>query len=91
MWRVITQFRDLQDGNRLYRVGDEFPRPGLPVTEERLKALSGTANRRRVQIIEEVPQKAEKAPSRAKEGQRRKRRRLDADGDLPGAEKLVRP
>ena len=51
-YKVIVDFTDLQDNNRKYRVGDEFPRKGLSVSKERLDALSTTKNRRGFPVIE---------------------------------------
>jgi hypothetical protein len=42
---VLTRFADLQDGNRIYEAGDEYPRPGFDVTPERLAELAGSDNR----------------------------------------------
>lgn len=62
MYKVIKQFHDLQDVTKTkngnvyheYKVGDEFPRKGLKVSEERLKELSGKDNKRGTPLIEEV-------------------------------------
>lgn len=42
---AAVDFADIQDDYRMYRVGEEFPRPGLIVSEKRLAELSGTSNR----------------------------------------------
>ena len=54
MYRVIKSFTDLQDGNYLYRVGDEFPRTGKKVTDERIDELASAENKQRVQLIKAV-------------------------------------
>lgn len=54
MYRVICYFEDLQDNEHAYNVGDNFPRAGMSVTEERLKELSGYENRQNKPLIEEV-------------------------------------
>lgn len=54
-YTVIRDFTDLQDNNFKYRVGDEFPRPGMKVSDERIDELSTTKNRRGLQMIEEEP------------------------------------
>lgn len=51
MYRVIKSFTDLQDGNYLYRVGDEFPRTGKKVTDERIDELASPDNRQRTPLI----------------------------------------
>lgn len=53
-YTVIRDFTDLQDNNFKYRVGDEFPRPGMKVSDERIDELSTTKNRRGLPMIEEV-------------------------------------
>ena len=42
---VIEPFSDMSDNSREYRVGDVYPRYGLPVNEDRLRELSGSENR----------------------------------------------
>lgn len=54
MYKVIKFFRDLQDNNHAYHVGDSFPYNGMEVSEDRLKELSTDANRRHVPLIEKV-------------------------------------
>lgn len=51
---VIERFADLQDGNRIYGVGDDYPRPGLDVTPERLAELAGSDNRTGRPLIVDV-------------------------------------
>lgn len=51
MHEVICYFTDLQDNKHPYNVGDIFPRDGLNVSEERIKELSGTENRRHKPLI----------------------------------------
>lgn len=62
MYRVIKRFHDLQDATKAkngnvyheYKEGDEFPRKGLKVSDERLKELSGKDNKQGEPLIEEV-------------------------------------
>jgi len=42
---VLTRFADLQDGNRIYEAGDNYPRLGFDVSDERLAELAGSDNR----------------------------------------------
>lgn len=63
MYRVIEFFTDLQDNNYAYKVGDEFPRHGLNVSEERIRELSGSNNKRHMPlIVAEKKAPAEKPP-----------------------------
>lgn len=54
MYRVIKYFTDLHDDGHPYHEGDEFPRKGINVTDERLKELSGKDNKQGVPLIEAV-------------------------------------
>lgn len=50
---VIKDFKDLQDSNHIYRVGDKYPHKGR-AKKERLEELSGSDNRRGIPLIKEV-------------------------------------
>lgn len=54
MHRVVKDFEDLQDNRHAYKVGDEYPRKGLKVADERIMELATNRNRRRVPLIEEA-------------------------------------
>lgn len=43
-YTVLSEFADLQDGNHIYRVGDEYPRKGYSPTDERVDELSTGKN-----------------------------------------------
>lgn len=60
MYKVIKFFCDLQDNNCPYEIGDEFPRKGVSVTDERLKELSGNKNKQGCPLIELVKETNEK-------------------------------
>ena len=64
MYKVIAFFTDLQDGNHPYNAGDDFPREGLEVSDERIAELSSANNKRHRILIKEVPDEkpAEKEP-----------------------------
>ena len=61
-YRVIHYFTDLQDLDYPYKVGDIFPRQGLSVSEERLKELSSSANKRGMPLIELVAKTKQDVP-----------------------------
>ena len=42
-YKAITVFKDLQDENYIYRVGDKFPRKGR-AKKERVEELMGSDN-----------------------------------------------
>lgn len=62
MYKVIKFFTDLQDNNYPYEVGSTYPRKGLSVTEERIAELSGSNNRQRTALIEEVGEPKKEKP-----------------------------
>lgn len=67
MYRVIAEFCDKQDDYKVYGVGDEFPRSGLEVTEERIQELASDANALGKPLIEKVEvakTTEEKAPAK---------------------------
>lgn len=51
-YTVITDFKDLQDGNHIYRAGEKYPRKGR-AKKERVEELSGSENRRGEPLIRE--------------------------------------
>lgn len=53
-------FKDLEDGNYVYRAGDSFPRHDYTPTDERIAELSGTNNRRGIALIKKVTPKKKK-------------------------------
>ena len=69
MYKAILFFKDLHDNSFEYRPGDEFPRPGLKVSPERIEELSTNKNRRGIPVIEEVkePEAAEEKPEEVEE------------------------
>ena len=67
MYRVLRFFRDLQDNNHAYHVGEIFPHGGMAVSKDRLKELSTDANRRHVPLIEKVDDEVVEAESVAED------------------------
>jgi hypothetical protein len=70
IYKVIKNFADLQDNNHVYLVGDEFPRKGMEVSDERIAELASASNKRREVLIEAVkePQKAKIQPQTGEKG-----------------------
>ena len=61
MYKVIKRFRDLQDNNHAYSVGDTFPHNGVEVGAERIAELASDRNRIGIPLIEEAPEKPKRA------------------------------
>ena len=53
-YKVIAYFTDAQDGEHIYKVGDEYPRQGIEVSDERIEELSSSKNAKGRPMIEEV-------------------------------------
>ena len=54
-YRVVVDFKDLQDGGYFYKAGDAFPREGKKTpAKKRLTELATDANRRKMPLIEAV-------------------------------------
>lgn len=72
MYKVIKLFRDLQDNNHVYHVGDSFPHDGIGVSSDRLKELSTDKNRRHeplIEWVEDEPVEVEPVVNRAEVAQ----------------------
>ncbi len=66
MYRVVADFKDLEDNKYLYKEGKPFPREGIEVSERRLAILSTDQNAAKKVLIEKVEeeQKEEVFPKR---------------------------
>lgn len=64
---VINFFTDLRDYDHPYNAGDEFPRQGVNVGEERLAELSGNGNRQGRPLIRLVDNTNNQNPPAQKE------------------------
>ena len=54
---AAMDFRDLQDERFLYHKGDEYPRKGFSVTENRINQLLTGKNPSKLSLIEAVEEK----------------------------------
>ena len=54
MYRVVRHFTDLLDNNHKYTEGDVYPREGYTPSEDRIFALSTSANKQRTVLIEAI-------------------------------------
>lgn len=59
---VISYFTDLRDYDHAYNVGDEFPRQGVTVSEERIAELSSGRNKQRRPLIKAVEESGDQKP-----------------------------
>ena len=65
-YKVVVDFKDLQDGAYEYKKGDTYPREGKEVSQGRLIELSSSANKRGVVLIEEIEEEQQEKPKRRK-------------------------
>lgn len=72
-WQATVDFVDLQDGRRLYRAGETYPRDGLSPSAERIAELAGRDNRMGYPLIREVLTEPAEKPVNPVEEPKRKR------------------
>lgn len=73
MYIVLKNFKDLEDGDHKYLMGEEYPRKGYTPTEERIKALSSEDNKACMKLIKEVKaSKDEAKPAKKKAAPKKK-------------------
>jgi hypothetical protein len=68
-YKVINKFRDSQDDNLIYEVGDEFPKGNYKPTKKRIEELSKQHPKFKRIFIEEVKEDKSKSkkPKKDKE------------------------
>ena len=66
-YEVIHFFTDLRDYDHPYNVGDEFPRQGVTVSEERLAELLSSNNKQRRPLIKAVGEPDGQKPEEQKQ------------------------
>lgn len=60
-YKVVNSFFDKEDKNRLYEVGQSYPRTGLKPSKERIEFLSSDKNDEKKVFIKEVVKKKAKS------------------------------
>lgn len=73
-YEVIEMFTDLQDGEHLYNVGDEYPRTGYKPSTKRIDELSGANNKRGKPLIEVVQESTQSVTEGIKEKPKRRKK-----------------
>lgn len=94
MYRVVTNFRDIQDNMYLYRAGDRFPRQGKYASAERIAALSSMKNKAKRVLIERIEvvdpdeevKEEKKAAKPAKKNREKKQKEGVKHGPFDGIE-----
>lgn len=66
-YRAKEYFTDLQDNNHEYKVGSEYPRKGLVVSESRINELLGSNNKQHRPVIEVFDEEIPFEPYTAKQ------------------------
>lgn len=65
MYKVLSEFADLQDKNHIYRAGDVYPREGYTPKDERVDELSTAKNllhKPLIQNVEDSTHEVEETP-----------------------------
>ena len=65
MYKVLSEFADLQDRNHIYRVGEVYPREGYTPKDERVDELSTGKNllhKPLIQKVEDSPHEVVETP-----------------------------
>ncbi|MEY9980469.1 hypothetical protein [Lysinibacillus sp. RC79] len=57
-YQVIHSFRDIQDNNHIYKIGDKYPHKGR-VIKARVEELSSTENKIGVPLIKEISEEGD--------------------------------
>lgn len=68
-YKVVNTFRDLEDKNKLYRVGEVYPKGDHKPTKKRIEELSSIHPEQKRIFIEETEDENEKADREAKESE----------------------
>jgi hypothetical protein len=58
-YEVVYRFKDLQDNNYIYKVGEIYPREGLEPTKKRIKELSTEKNKIGKVLIRKIEEETE--------------------------------
>lgn len=62
-YKVVADFRDLQDGDHIYREGHDYPRKGKRLDEDRAAELAGPDNAQGKPLIVAVSDEGEQETS----------------------------
>ena len=60
-YEVVHSFKDLQDNDYIYKIGDVYTREGNEPTKKRIKELTSDKNKIGKILIEKIENKTEKA------------------------------
>jgi hypothetical protein len=61
-YKVFNEFRDKEDNNTLYQVGEEYPKGDYKPTKNRIKELSKEHSKYKKAFIEEVKEENPQEP-----------------------------
>lgn len=84
MYKVIIAFRDLQDGDFVYKVGDTYPRDGKKSTLERTAELMGKENKIGKPLIEYIEDPIMPEPVEAEEVEAEPKKKTQAKKQKQG-------
>lgn len=73
-YEVVVTFTDLQDGEHLYNVGDEYPRTGYKPSAKRIDELSGANNKRGKPLIKALQENVQSVTEGIEEKPKRRKK-----------------
>lgn len=73
-YEVVVTFTDLQDGEHLYNVGDEYPRTGYKPSTKRIDELLSANNKRGKPLIKAAQESAESVIEGTEEKPKRRKK-----------------
>jgi len=73
-YEVVVTFTDLQDGEHLYNVGDEYPRTGYKPSTKRIDELLGANNKRGKPLIKAVQESVQSVTEGIEEKPKRRKK-----------------
>lgn len=80
-YEVLRKFRDLEDDNHVYEVGDNYPRRGT-LDEKRVEVLASADNKIGEPLIKLIPAvKAKKTTAKTKAATKTVAKKAEADED----------
>lgn len=85
--KVIKAFRDLEDNNTLYKVGDEYPKGNHKPTKKRLKELSELHPKYKAEFIVEVETEEEKNDREEKEAKAKADQKMKEEAEKTSSTK----
>lgn len=86
-YKVIKGFLDLQDRNRAYRIGDDYPASGIETTEARIQELLSSHNKLGEPLIAKVEESKVEEPKEEPKAEEKEEPKEEPKAEKPKAKK----